>query len=96
LHQVGLKLACWFCWRFFSSISLCKNCFPNCAISPLRTMILKRNVICTISGSFYVNLSFLAQWFLRKNNPTIFLQLYPLWRGPGPLFVSTWLPIVQG
>jgi hypothetical protein len=41
----------------------------------------------------------LAQCFLKRrlfNDPTSFLQLIPLWRGPGPLFVQFWVPFTQG
>jgi hypothetical protein len=53
--------------------------------------------ICTISVSFPVNLSFLAQWFLRRifNDSILFLWLRTLWRGSGLISEQFWIPYTQ-
>jgi hypothetical protein len=54
--------------------------------------------IYIISESFHVNMSSSGSVVLGKifKWPNPFLWLFPLWRGPGPLFVQVWIPFIQG
>jgi hypothetical protein len=80
--------------RFFS-IYTCKNSFPSCLPPwPSGTII-----ICNISESFHVNMSFSGSVVLKENifnDLAKFSWLSPLWRGPGPLLEQFKILYTQG
>jgi hypothetical protein len=84
-------------WHFGSGgEDLCKYGFPYCGSSwhppPPPGPWCEQFWIYITSQSFHVNMT----WFWRRrflNDPTPFLQLSPLWRGPGPIFEQFRIPI---
>jgi hypothetical protein len=83
-----------FHFKKFFPIYICDNSFSSCGPSqPLGTIICT-SLICTVSESFHVNLSYSGSVVLKEkifqwpHQFFTFLWLSPLWRGTGPLFVQ--------
>jgi hypothetical protein len=74
--------------KIFFNINICKYSFPYCG--PIRTpgtmkwTILNLHYIRKLPCKY--DLFWLCGWRKFLNDPTPFLRLSPLWRGPGPLF----------
>jgi hypothetical protein len=101
VYQVWLKLAGWF-WKKKFDINTSEYGFPYCGPTrPPRTMIWRNfNLHYIRKLSCKYDLFWLSgsgeKRFLNGPHPIFaFLKLYPLWRGPGPLFEQFRIPFTQ-